>query len=240
MKRSSFNDAVYAELGRIPLITKRFCSISKFWKDVLCSNNCIVLKCYEKMYINCELHGHKNWASDVKKILNEIGFNEVWNKQTIDSLTLKVINQRIVDLAKQDIFGKIENSQKCHFYKYLVDGFYLQYYLRKSIPVKFQQCISKLRLSSHRLAIETGRYNNTQRAQRNCFSCKNYVEDEFHFILVCPVYIEYRQKYIKKYFYEKPSMFKLLQLFNNENFKDMCNLGKYIYYSMKLRNDICN
>lgn len=43
-----------------------------------------------------------NWASDVKKILNEIGFNAVWNKQTIDSLTLKVINQRIADLAKQD------------------------------------------------------------------------------------------------------------------------------------------
>lgn len=77
------------------------------------------------MYINCELHGHKNWASDVKKILNEIGFNEVWNKQTIDSLTLKVINQRIVDLAKQDIFGKIENSQKCHFYKYFNSGWIL-------------------------------------------------------------------------------------------------------------------
>lgn len=56
-----------------------------------------------------------NWTSDVKKILNEIGFNAVWNKQTTDSLTLKVINQRIADLAKQDIFGKIEDSQKCHF-----------------------------------------------------------------------------------------------------------------------------
>lgn len=78
-----------------------------------------------------------NWASDVKKILNEIGFNAVWNKQTIDSLTLKVINQRIADLAKQDIVGKIEDSQKFNFYKYLVDEFYLQFYLRKSVPVKF-------------------------------------------------------------------------------------------------------
>lgn len=32
------------------------------------------------MYINCELYGYKNWVFDVKKILNEIGFNEVWNK----------------------------------------------------------------------------------------------------------------------------------------------------------------
>lgn len=105
---------------------------------MLFSNNCIIQKCYEEIYMNCELQGHENRASNVKKFFNEIGFNEVWNKQTIDSLTLKVINQRITDLAKQDIFGKIENSQKCHFYKYLVNGFYLQYYLRKSIPVKFQ------------------------------------------------------------------------------------------------------
>lgn len=81
-----------------------------------------------------------------------------------------------------------------------MDGFFLQYYLRKSVPVKCQQCISKLRLSSYRLAIETGMYLNRHKAQRNCFSCNNYVEDEFHFILVCPVFIEYRKKYSKKGF----------------------------------------
>lgn len=63
--------------------------------------------------INCELHGHKNWVSDVRKFLNEIGFNEVGNK-IVYSLTF--INQRIADLTKQDIFGKIhvEDTQKCH------------------------------------------------------------------------------------------------------------------------------
>lgn len=52
------------------------------------------------MHINCELHGHKNWASDGKKILlNEIGFSEVWCKQQIDAVTPKVIDQRIADRA---------------------------------------------------------------------------------------------------------------------------------------------
>lgn len=46
---------------------------------------------------------------DVKKILNEFGFNELWNKQQqIDSCTSKDIKQRMSDLAKEDIFGNIK------------------------------------------------------------------------------------------------------------------------------------
>ena len=105
----------------------------------------------------------------------------------MNTATLKCIKYRILDQAKQEVFAKIESSQKCSFYKYLLDGFYLQYYLKKSIPAKFQKCISKLRLSSHLLAIETGRYNKTNKTHRKCFSCHNCVEDEYHFLLVCPV-----------------------------------------------------
>lgn len=47
---------------------------------------------------------------DVKKILNEFGFNELWNEQQqqIDSCTSKDIKQRMSDLAKEDIFGNIK------------------------------------------------------------------------------------------------------------------------------------
>ena len=34
--------------------------------------------------------------------------------------------------------------------------------------------------------LETGGYNKTNRIDRKCFNCSDYVEDEFHFILVCP------------------------------------------------------
>lgn len=67
------------------------------------------------MYINCKLHGHKSWASDIRK-LKKNRFNEVCYKQHINLLILKVINQRIADLDKHDVFGKVGNSKKCTVY----------------------------------------------------------------------------------------------------------------------------
>jgi hypothetical protein len=91
----------------------------------------------------------------------------------------------------------------------LIDGLYLKCYLRKLIPVRFQKCISRIRLSSHQLAIETGRYTNTIRKNRCCRVCVNTIEDEYHFILVCPLFAELRRKFIKEYYYKRPSMFKV-------------------------------
>lgn len=35
-------------------------------------------------------------------------------------------------------------------------------------------------------------------------------------------------------------MSKLLQFFNVENVKELCNLGKYTHYSLKIRQDLLN
>ena len=103
--------------------------------------------------------------------------------------------------------------------------------------MKYKNSIAKIRLSSHNLSIETVRYSNTSKASRCCFSCADCVEDEYYFTLVCPVYANFRRKYnIKEYYYKRPSMFKLVQLFNTENYITVSNLGKFIFNSMKLRN----
>ena len=54
-----------------------------------------------------------------------------------------------------------------------------------------------LRLSSHSLSMETGRYQGINTVNRLCQFCKSDVEDEFHFVLKCPVYDCFRKLYIK-------------------------------------------
>lgn len=198
-----------------------------------------MLNCYDKLFDDVENHKKINWGSDVKNCLIDLGFNEIWNAQRCNEGTLCVIKQRIFDQAKQEIFACFENSSKCSFCRYLISQHCLQCYLTKPIPAKFQKCISKIRLSSHILAIETGRFNRTTRNQRKCIYCNiNCVEDEFHFLLVCPLYDIFRKKYIKPYFWRRPSTFKLVQLLSSENVKIMINLGKCINNSLKLRNDL--
>jgi hypothetical protein len=74
--------------------------------------------------------------------------------------------------------------------------------------------ICEYRIHAHRLKIETGWYLSIDRQERICDFC-NYscIEDEFHFILKCNKYDNMRKKYIKPYYWKKPSAFKLVQLF---------------------------
>ena len=75
----------------------------------------------------------------------------------------------------------------------------LVYYLKK-----FRIVLSQLRLSAHQLRIETGRYsqNRVDRALRLCTLCdRSDIEDEYHFVLICPAYSQIRQKYIRPFYY---------------------------------------
>ena len=141
------------------------------------------------------------------------------------------------DIAKQEFDEILHTSTKCNLYQYLVPTIYIQTYLTKPIPELYKKYIIKMRLSSHNLAIEQGRYYNVNRNKRNCKFCIDDMEDEMHFILLCPMYTNLRCNLIKPYYWRKPSVFKLLQLFNITNVKQLCNLGKYICRALKLRAD---
>ena len=139
------------------------------------------------------------------------------------------------------MYGYFEGSSKCFLYKYLPDTFSLQYYLRKSIPENLVSYITKCRLSAHRLAVEQGRFNETARAERTCRLCTlNQIEDEYHFILVCPLYSRARRLYIKMYYWSSPSMFKLVQLFSTHNRKELCNLGTFLRDANRVRDNVIN
>ena len=123
-----------------------------------------------------------------------------------------LINQRLLDIAKQEFDAVLSVSSKCYFYQYIVTNGCLQEYLCKPIPELNNKCITKIRLSSHKLAIEQGRYNKANRNRRTCKLCINEIEDEMHFILSCPSYVNLRKQFIKSYYWKKPSVYNMLQL----------------------------
>ena len=60
-------------------------------------------------------------------------------------------------------------------------------------------------------------------------------------LLNCYVYIliplnNLRQRYIKRYFTNRPSMYKLIELLNTHNKSELCMLSKYVTEAVKLRN----
>ena len=76
--------------------------------------------------------------------------------------------------------------------------------------------LTQLRARNHKLRVETGSWCKlwpTPFDERLCFICdRDELEDEYHFALCCPAYTVLRLKYIKKYYYQYPSMYKFTKL----------------------------
>ena len=79
--------------------------------------------------------------------------------------------------------------------------FKLEFCYEKCLDVLFPKArniLAKFRCSAHNLMVEQGRFINVGRCNRICQFCNmNCIEDEYHFLLVCPVYRDLRHKYLK-------------------------------------------
>ena len=56
----------------------------------------------------------------------------------------------------------------------------------------------KLRISNHKLNIETGRYDKISMCDRICPVCSLDIEDEIHFLFDCPKYSSTRDNFFNK------------------------------------------
>ena len=99
------------------------------------------------------------------------------------------------------------------------------------LPHTLRFYITKFRTSAHSLLIQVGRYgrNRIPRNERICTYCNTgQVEDEYHFILECPLYMHLRRKFIQRYYYIRPSMRKLIELFKSDKRIILYNLALYL------------
>ena len=95
------------------------------------------------------------------------------------------------------------------------------------------QTLSKLRMSSHRLEVEAGRWarpNIIPVDERKCTTCR-VLEDEYHFVIECSRYVDLRNNYIAKYYWKKPSMYKCVELINSTNMNCLRKLSLFIYHA---------
>ena len=113
--------------------------------------------------------------------------------------------------------------------------------------------LTKLRISAHRLHIETGRYKryyynlrrnvNTPREKRTCSVCVNEIEDEYHFLFECK-----KNKELRKEFYQKITLIKenFITMNNSEKVQflfglsetekgTICQFSKFVCQSFKVR-----
>ena len=242
VKSSTSNAGVYGELRRYPLYITRYIRIIRYWCNLLRTNNIIFSTVYNDMLRDCEL-GLDNWVSKVKSMLFEYGFGNIWqNPQNINVNTFcNQFKQRLIDCFTQKWNNDIDTNQVLTTYKHFKTVFTYEKYLN-ILPERLRVPMSKLRLSSHSLRIETGRYGRAriERNQRQCVLCNSDIEDEYHFVLKCPTYNDIRAKYIKSVYIRKPSMYKFIKLMSSVKKTELVNLSKFVIEAFDLRKSLIN
>ena len=95
-----------------------------------------------------------NWASLVRHLLMSLGFYEVCIEQGVGNynIFISLLKQRLTDTFMQNWQERLDTSTCANFYI-----FQFQHYLDKVNIRKFKQAFSRLRMSSHRLEIASGR-----------------------------------------------------------------------------------
>ena len=70
-------------------------------------------------------------------------------------------------------------------------------------------------------------------AQCKCQICDMKIEDEFHFMFVCPLYNGDRPKLLPKYYRVNPSIQKVINLMNETDPRLINRTAKFIYSPSK-------
>ena len=146
---------------------------------------------------------------------------------------------RVVDIFIQNWYNNITYSCSLHLYREFKMTFEIEKYL-DNLPLSTRIAMSRFRLSSHNLNIETGRYKQEriERSMRKCQLCNHQdIEDEYHFLLICPVYSDFRKKKSRSNFV-RPSFYKFVCLMGSSDTLVLKKVGRYLVESLKLRKSL--
>lgn len=231
------NSMVYGETGRYPLNVDATISCIRYWLK-LCkmANTRIPNQAMHMLKNTMTLNGTTtNWVSKVKVCLETYGFQDVWENQgTIhETAFLKSLKQKLVDKFKEEWLVKLQSSDRFAMYNSFKLAFGAEDYLNELTIKRFRDTLIRFRLGLNELGINK-RYQNAD-VNRCCPFCPNILEDEYHFLFVCPAYEEIRNKYIKDYLNENANVLSFMQ--------NSCHVLKrkcamYLYYSLKHREEM--
>ena len=186
------------------------------------------------MVLNMSQAQHSNWCVQIKECLDRYGYSEVWLNGGVgnEQAFLRHLKQRMIDCFRQDWHANLYSSDRYEIYrifKSLIGSQPEKYLTAITIP-KFRQCMVKFRLGLCQLNIN----NRFSDAPNLCYCCNTEIENEYHFLFVCPKYTQLRVKYIFKHC-KSTTANSLTTILQSENISVLRDSGMFIFYALRIR-----
>ena len=154
-----------------------------------------------------------------------------FDQQTINTKVCKlIIHKRIEDIALHNWYAEISTSPMCVLYRLYKKLFDFEKYLLNCNYVE-RIALSKLRCANIKLPV----YNTIFMYETDiCTLCNLYIlGDEYHYIMICPYFRHSREKYVKPYYYTRPSVIKFEKLLCSSSKRKLSNLAKFARIILK-------
>ena len=156
-----------AETGRFPMRIEAQCRNFKFWLTLTKNENKLsqIILAYNGIKWD---ENKVRWSKKIKSLLEQIGLGELWMKaHYADAGTVNMIRQRLKDIELQRWLSEINSKtrkdanqiKKMRTYRLFktIDNHKCEDYPHQVTNTRHRIALTKLRLSNHKLAIETGR-----------------------------------------------------------------------------------
>ena len=181
-----------------------------------------------------------NWAYELRRIMIDLGLPYLLQSGDFPDTDTGWLTQfaktKLTELYISSWQSEVTNSRKLRTYITFKSCFRQELYLNELKNYKHRRALSRLRLSSHHLNIETGRFYSIPEDQRICPMCNTgNIENEFHFVLVCPRYEQLRVEHIPSLYLTRRSQANFKDLMSTTDKYTLCCLSKYIYCSFEIR-----
>jgi len=184
---------------------------------------------------------YHNWVYNVKKLLVDYEFVDIFdNAHVLNTKSFPLVfKMKVIEMYKREWYDTLNKSIVMDLHKFFKSNFGYEMYL-DVLPKSLRIFFSRLRMSVHHLRIQTSRYTNDNRPrnERYCVVCNSHdIEDEYHFICICPCYSNVRKQYIDKIYYVKPSVYKYLQLLTTVDKQELINIS-LVKHALLMRSNI--
>ena len=228
------NDVVYGELGRFPLYITALIKCVKYWLKLLSQpENCYSKKCYN-MLLMLHNRGKATWASHVRNILVNNGFEQVWLFGCgSEKLFVRELRERLFSSFIHGWFTHISTSENVGMYGTFKSVFVREKYTMCIKSESYRSALARFRMGVSEINKHKFRFSKN-RQEKCCKFCKQKIEDEIHFVFVCPKYGDLRSKFL---YFVRPEEHNetLVNMLNTDNEELIKKLAMYIFFAQKSR-----
>ena len=109
LNQNATSITLYGECGRFPLNVIRKIKSIKYWFKISTQRNTLMYK-FLCDYLSDESYHANSWFSNIKNLLNDLGFHYLWNNTDVDSGHISTLVQRVYDQYLQQWNNYIKTS----------------------------------------------------------------------------------------------------------------------------------